>query len=223
MTETAKTEYKPLERKYVELLRTESAENPLGLVHLRIKKLGFAIPCCRCGGTGIYAGYGVCFRCGGAAFDRVKLTKALYEIVAAAVEAGRLDEYLADVKRKQVLQKADDELFKLMNDSELSRDYSAMYKADRFGKALGLMYKISIKTTESYNSFRKTKTSLNSKKYKEAMQKLAADLGNEWNEAESKRVIDEVLLSKYESTKTEIVTLNEEYEAFKELYLTLFK
>lgn len=82
----------------------------LQAMNARLIGLGFGVDCSRCNGTGHYSYNAIsgttCFKCNGAKFEAPKLTGELFASVSAAVDAGALDTYLANVRAKQAAEKA---------------------------------------------------------------------------------------------------------------------
>jgi hypothetical protein len=180
----------------------EGAENPDGLVKLRISKLGHGTVCSRCNGNGNYGGYGTCFKCGGNGLGSFKLTKALYEEVAKAVEDGKLTKYFEEVKMRRVLTKAADEIFKLMNVNELSKDYSTNYNKDRFNMN-PILVKLRHEQCEIQRKFEK-KHFAYCQKYKRA--------------TEAERIeMNAQLMDYYEMAKGELIRVKKEWSDLKQL------
>jgi hypothetical protein len=79
-------------------------------MNARLIGLGFGDNCPRCNGTGHYSYNAItgttCFKCDGFRLVAPKLTRELYALVSDAVEAGKLDAYLADIRAKLSAEKA---------------------------------------------------------------------------------------------------------------------
>lgn len=145
-----------LEEKFTAILEIpENAENASGLISLRLRGMGFGSSCVRCSGSGVYGRMGTCFRCGGTGREKMKLTKALYEKVKEHVENGGLTEYLEGVRMEQKLKAMEKDLFKLMNENELSSDYTKAYRAGKIPKVL---LDLRTEQTQVYEAYRERKT-----------------------------------------------------------------
>lgn len=99
------TANKPTTEDLMSALKT----NKSGLILPRLKALGKAESCSRCGGCGEYsrcAMYGTtCFKCRGSGVQCPKLTKKFIDAVEFAVEAGGLDAYFTEIERKKEAKK----------------------------------------------------------------------------------------------------------------------
>lgn len=79
-------------------------------MNARLLGLGFGVDCSRCGGSGHYSFNAikgtVCFKCDGFRQVAPRLTNELYALVSDAVESGKLDAYLADIRAKLSAERA---------------------------------------------------------------------------------------------------------------------
>lgn len=217
---------KTLKEKFIELLElTEVApEKQDALIQTRLKGMGFRNPCPRCGGSGLYSTYhGTCYRCGGVGNDPLKLTTDLYNEAVKAVEAGKLKEYFEHIKRQRKLQHASDILFKLMNDNELSRDYSKEYdkevksykeNPENHYKINPIIKELRFKQTSLYHEYEKLSTEINNKYF------LKDRKGNYKNGTDEDRRNALILLeTKSNEIYEQLKTLNESYESMKKMFI----
>jgi hypothetical protein len=212
-------EYKPLEKKFIELLQCADHKTPLELVQLRISKLGFGNTCSKCNGTGQYAHYGVCFSCRGNGRFKERLTKALYAELEAAVQDGALERYFEALQRKARLEKADKVLFALMNQNELSGDYTTAHDLKRKGTineaAFDLLYMLRHEQTETYKIYTDKQVEITKKAFKQRWKERLEKIGAEFAEAEFEDIKHEMLDGTYAEVKGKLEKINERYSALK--------
>ncbi len=99
----------------------------------RLKELGLADTCTRCGGGGEYSfnlmSGTTCFGCNGGGRKMPKITVAFINRVAEAVNAGGLNDYFARIDRKNAAAKKIEQMH--VTHKPIADAYSAAYTAER--------------------------------------------------------------------------------------------
>jgi hypothetical protein len=221
---------KTLREKFIDLLEVNNIkeEKQDGYIQLRLNGLGFRNPCSRCGGSGIYSRFhGTCFRCGGRGNDPIKLTTVNYNEAVALVEAGKLKEYFEIVKLKQKLEKSDDIIFKLMNDNELSRDYSIEYSKEKWRQqpdgTWGYTYKMNTIIKElrfRQSDYHKEYLKIKDKHYKKYFSKDRKGQFINGTDEDRKFTL-ELLDELFEEYKQKLIDLNTNYENMKQMFIEI--